>query len=140
MKIVTGVLTVLWWKERAIRGVNSEASSGNSAIDSQREIFRETIDKVNDIEFWFYVLLGHREYIISQGYGGGQPNISQDLIKGLRFPSPIDLNEQKKIARLLNEKLMNHNKLTKKEINRLQLLNEYRKSLISNVVSGNIKI
>lgn len=99
-----------------------------------------TIDKVNDIEFWFYVLLGHREYIISQGYGGGQPNISQDLIKGLRFPSPIDLNEQKKIARLLNEKLMNHNKLTKKEINRLQLLNEYRKSLISNVVSGNIKI
>ncbi len=99
-----------------------------------------TFDKVNDLEFWFYVLLGHREYIISQGYGGGQPNISQDLIRGLRFPSPMDLSEQKKIARILNEKLMKHNELTKKEINRLELLNEYRKSLISNAVLGNIKV
>ena len=41
---------VTWWSERADRIDNSDISSGDSTIDSQREILRETIGKVNDQE------------------------------------------------------------------------------------------
>ena len=39
-------------------------------------------DKVTQ-RFLFYYFLGAREFIISKSYGGGQPNISQELIKQL---------------------------------------------------------
>ena len=39
-------------------------------------------------KFWFYILLGHRQMIISFGTGGGQPNVSQDILRTLRFPCP----------------------------------------------------
>lgn len=57
----------------------------------------------DDIEnrYLFYYLLGSREYIISKAYGGGQPNISQDLIKQLYVPTPTK-SEQRKIVQFLD--------------------------------------
>jgi len=58
--------------------------------------------KVNTM-FLFYWFLAKRNFIISLSYGGGQPNISQQTIKNLRFLSP-PLPEQEAIAAYLDEK------------------------------------
>lgn len=48
-------------------------------------------------DFLFYFLLFKKDYLINQGKGGAQPNISQEIIKSLIIPFP-PLNEQKKIV------------------------------------------
>lgn len=94
----------------------------------------------NDTMFWFYVLYANRQYLVSLGYGGGQPNISQDLIKSLRFPAPDSLDEQRDIVQEIGRRLKNHDALVSTEVRRLELLKEYRQSLISSVVTGKIRI
>ena len=93
-----------------------------------------------DIDFWFNSFLGNREYLISLGYGGGQPNISQETIKGLRLPSPPDKSEQILISKFLKKESKKINNLIKKHIKKKNLLCEYRQSLISSVVTGKIRI
>ena len=93
-----------------------------------------------DIDFWFNSFLGNREYLISLGYGGGQPNISQETIKGLRLPSPPDKSEQILISKFLKKESKKINNLIKKHIKKKNLLCEYHQSLISSVVTGKIRI
>jgi type I restriction enzyme S subunit len=97
--------------------------------------------KPNDliIKYFFQVLMAFRTEIISLGYGGGQPNISQDLIKSLRFPI-APLSEQKEIANYIetaSQKIETAISLKQQEIRKLQ---EYKNSLINSVVTGKIKI
>ena len=54
-------------------------------------------------KFLFYSLMAMRENIIALALGGGQPNISQDIVKSLRLPLP-PLAEQKAIAVYLDGK------------------------------------
>jgi type I restriction enzyme S subunit len=97
-------------------------------------------DDSNSVDFWFYVFLGNRNYLVSLGYGGGQPNISQDVIKGLRFPSPPTLDEQSLIANGIRSTLSNHDRIIQVENTRIKLLKEYRQSLISSVVTGKVRV
>ena len=94
----------------------------------------------NSVEFWFNVLFGNRKYIVSLGYGGGQPNISQDVIKGLRFPCPPSMKEQLEIVEAIKSKIGKHDSVVEKEQKRLALFKEYRQSLISSVVTGKVRI
>ena len=94
--------------------------------------------KDNSVDFWFYVFLGNRNYITSLGYGGGQPNISQDVIKSLRFPCPPSKEEQDQIVKNIKVKIEKYDEIISLEQNRLKLLEKYRKSLISSVVTGEI--
>ncbi len=48
-------------------------------------------------DFLFYYLLFKKEYLVNQGKGGAQPNISQEIIKALLIPVPT-LDEQKQIV------------------------------------------
>ena len=73
------------------------------------------------------------------GYGGGQPNISQDLIKSLRFPI-ANLNEQIQIVSYLEEieeKIAKAILLKQQEIEKLK---EYKTVLIDNVVTGKVRV
>jgi len=97
-------------------------------------------DDLNSVDFWFYVFLGNRNYLVSLGYGGGQPNISQDVIKGLRFPSPPTLDEQLLIVNKIRSILINHDEIIRVENTRIKLLREYRQSLISSVVTGKVRV
>ena len=81
-------------------------------------------DGSNSVDFWFYVFLGNRNYLVSLGYGGGQPNISQDVIKSLRFPSPPTLEEQKLISRYLDKKTIQINLLIEKLKKKTSLIKE----------------
>lgn len=94
----------------------------------------------NSVDFWFYVFLSNRNYLISLGYGGGQPNISQDVIKGLRFPSPPTLDEQSRIVNKIRLTLSNHDRIINVENTRIKLLKEYSQSLISSVVTGKLRV
>lgn len=98
-----------------------------------------SFDNDNDIHFWFYTFLSHRQYLTSLRYGGGQPNISQELIKGLRFPVP-PLTEQKQISRYLDKKTEQIDSLIQKIQKKIELLKEYRQSLILSVVTGKVRI
>jgi type I restriction enzyme S subunit len=100
-------------------------------------IFRKS--KKIETEYFFQVLLAFRTQIISFGYGGGQPNISQDLIKSLRFPiAPI--SEQKEISTHIetaSQKIETAISLKQQEIAKLK---EYKSSLINSVVTGKVKV
>jgi len=89
--------------------------------------------------FAFYLLLAARNEIIILSYGGGQPNISQELIKSFRAQVP-PINEQKEIIRHIETectRIYSKKSNTKKLID---LLTEYRTALISEVVTGKIKV
>lgn len=92
-------------------------------------------DDSNSVDFWFYVFVGNRNYLVSLGYGGGQPNISQDVIKGLRFPSPPTLEEQILISRYLDKKTNQIDSLVEKIQKKIELLKEQRTLLINQYVT-----
>jgi type I restriction enzyme S subunit len=95
-------------------------------------------DKIRT-QYFFQVLLAFRTEIISFGYGGGQPNISQDLIKSLRFPI-APLSEQKEISAYIetaSQKIETAIGLKEQEIDKLK---EYKSSLINSVVTGKVKV
>lgn len=91
------------------------------------------------IKYFFFTLLSFRKEIVSMGYGGGQPNISQDLIKSLRFPiAPI--KKQKQIVSYLENlesKIAQSISLKEQEIEKLK---EYKTVLIDSAVTGKIRV
>ena len=92
-----------------------------------------------DVWFWFYWLQHRRSYLISLGYGGGQPNLSQDLLKAIRVPIP-PLPEQRTIAAFLDRETAKIDALVAKIRKVIDLLKEQRTALISAAVTGKIDV
>ena len=92
-----------------------------------------------DNKFAFYVLLAARPEIINMSYGGGQPNISQELIKSFRVPVP-PISEQQSIVQHIETECskIDFKKARTEEL--IELLTEYRTALISEAVTGKIKV
>lgn len=86
-------------------------------------------------EFIFYLLYDMRKYLIAQSYGGGQPNISQEVLKQQYFYFP---KKEKQILIVENIKLLKDqvDKLKKKVKKQIETLTDYRKSLIHECVTG----
>ena len=85
-------------------------------------------------KYLFYLLMSARQHLISQGYGGGQPNISQDIVKNVFVPV-IDKKEQIKIATFLDHKTGKIDELIKKNEKLIELLKEKRQAIISQAVT-----
>ncbi len=90
-------------------------------------------------QFAFYLLLAARQEIINMSYGGGQPNISQELIKSFRVQVP-PLSEQKSIVEFIETKCKKIDAKIARTEKLIELLTEYRTTLISEVVTGKIKV
>lgn len=90
-------------------------------------------------KFYQFVFIGLRQKIISLGYGGGQPNISQDLIKSLRLPSPPQA-EQKEIVEYIENKSRQIDAGISAQQEQIDKLKEYKASLINSAVTGKIKV
>ena len=71
--------------------------------------------------------------------GGGQPFLSLDELRNLLFPFP-PLSEQQQIVSYLDEQTQKIDKTISIEEKRIELLKEYRQSLISEVVTGKRKV
>lgn len=95
--------------------------------------------KIMNIKYTYYWFLGYRNEIISLSYGGGQPNISQDVIKNLKCIVP-PFNEQKQIIDYLDTEITKINKTITKVTENINLLEEYKTSLIHHVVTGKIDV
>lgn len=95
--------------------------------------------KVLEDKFTFYWFLANRSHIISLGYGGGQPNISQSLIKALRITTP-PISEQVEIIKHIEHEettIKNTISLIEREI---ALTQEYKIALIAEAVTGKIDV
>jgi type I restriction enzyme S subunit len=84
--------------------------------------------------FLFYYFLATREFIISKSYGGGQPNISQELIKQLYIPSP-SIKEQIQIANYLDHKTTLIDTLIEKKEQLIKKLQAQRQAIINEAVT-----
>jgi type I restriction enzyme, S subunit len=83
-----------------------------------------------EIRFVFYWLQAFRQVIIDlNATGGGQPNISQDVVSSLRVPAPPRA-EQLAIAAFLDRKTARIDALIEKKRRLIELLQEKRTALI----------
>jgi type I restriction enzyme S subunit len=92
-----------------------------------------------DPQFWYYWLQMYRPFLISLGYGGGQPNLSQDLLRSLRVPVPPEA-EQQQIVEFLVVATVQVDSLIDKVRSAITHLRELRTALISAAVTGKIDV
>lgn len=85
-------------------------------------------------KFMFYNLMASRSEIINMSYGGGQPNISQKLIRNLRTYFPPK-QEQTAIAEYLDQATEKIDQTIATKEAQLDTLTQYRKSLIQEKVT-----
>ena len=78
--------------------------------------------------------MGNRIEIVNRAYGGGQPNISQDVIKRLRITCPPQ-EEQTAIANYLDEKTSKLDQLLKNKKAQIAQLKEIRQIEINTAVT-----
>jgi len=70
---------------------------------------------------------------------GTQPNIGMGVIENIRIIVP-PLSEQTQIVKYLDEQTQKIDSTVEKESQRIELLKEYRQSLISEVVTGKVDV
>ncbi len=85
--------------------------------------------------YLFYVFIHRRTELLSERYGGAQPNISQTVIKDFNIPLP-PLSEQREIARILQAV----DKKLQAEEARKQALETLFKTLLHNLMTGKIRV
>ena len=94
-----------------------------------------------DIKFFLYFL--RSEFLETQlvylSRGGVQGFVSLDVLRNLTLFLP-PLPEQKQISDYLNRETSKIDRMVDTETKRIELLKEYRQSLISNVVTGKIDV
>jgi len=89
--------------------------------------------------YLYYWLMGFRDEIVKLGYGGGQPNISQDIIINLKVSAP-SIEGQQKIVNYLDTQTQKIDTLIEKANQAITLLQERRTALISAAVTGKIDV
>ena len=92
-------------------------------------------------KYLFYLMLSNRfiEYCDSISYGAKMPRTAVDDILNAKIPIPLD-QEKIEIANFLNEKTEQIDELVSEEHQKIELLKEYRQSLIFEAVTGKIDV
>ena len=87
-----------------------------------------------DTRFVYYWFLDNRRNLVALGYGGGQPNINQDLIRSLRVQAPR-VAAQGQIAAYLDEATAQLNRLMALRWRQMELLREQQAEVIQHVAT-----
>lgn len=90
-----------------------------------------------EIKFLFYWFWMYRPILLSVSSGGGQPNLSQEILRQLRVPLP-PLGEQTRIAAFLDEKTAEIDAAIAKKQRLIELLQEQKAILINRAVTRGI--
>lgn len=88
-----------------------------------------------NIEYVYYFIQSTKEALVLHGKGGTQPNISQDTIKRFFITLP-PLSEQNMIVDYLKTKVNKVDALITVKHSKIDKLNNYKKSLIYEYVTG----
>lgn len=110
----------------AVLGIDATVNQACCAFSGSRGI---------DPRYFYYTLWGQRNDIIRQAVGGGQPNISQTILRRWRVPHP-PIGAQKRIAADLDETTGKIDDMLAKVADLKSLLLERRAALITDVVTG----
>lgn len=113
-----------------VLGVDATMNQACCAFSSPRDV---------DARFFYYTLWGQRDDIIREAAGGGQPNISQGMLRRWRVPNP-PIDEQRRIADHLDEVTGKIDAMLAKVAELKSLLIERRTALIADVVTGRKKV
>ena len=89
--------------------------------------------------FAFYLFIGAKKQLLIDAMGGGQPNISQDIIKKLKVSIP-PISEQRLIVDHIAGEVSKIDAQISKANRRIELLNELKESIITEAVTGKIKV
>ena len=92
-----------------------------------------------DENYIFFALMCSKKHIISMAVGGGQPNISQELVRSLRLPHPPIIVQQQ-IADYLGTRCAELDRVVSANNAVIDKLKEYRQSLIYEAVTGKIAV
>lgn len=92
-------------------------------------------NKLFDLKFMYYWLDFAQIDFLGRAIGGTQPNISQDKIKNQYIVKP-SLEEQQQIADFLDAKCSEIDAIIADKKRQLDILTEYKKSLIYEYVTG----
>lgn len=95
--------------------------------------------EIIDLKFLQYWFLAKKENIINLAIGGGQPNISQNILKDIRV-NCTSITEQLSIVKYLDLKTKEIDLVKSKAYQEIELLKEYKTALISEVVSGKVDV
>lgn len=98
-------------------------------------------EKVNPY-FLYYALQSfyfQKQIQLSWSFGT-QPNIGMNVIENLKVAVPISLEEQKSIISHVESELNRLNEIIEKFNKQIDLLQEYRTTLISDVVTGKVRV
>jgi type I restriction enzyme S subunit len=87
-----------------------------------------------DLKFLQYWFIGNKEQIINLAIGGGQPNISQNILKDIRVWCP-DYSEQVSLTQFLDYKTTQIDHLIAKKQQFIQLLEEESVAVINQAVT-----
>lgn len=90
---------------------------------------------IYDSKFGFYMFYAYRPYLLNLANGGGQPNISQEIIKSSKLLCP-PLVEQKAIVLYLDNKCFQIDNLISIKQQKIEELKEYKKSMIYEYITG----
>ena len=102
-------------------------------------VIRPTLQRMG--KYLFYLMLSNRfiEYCDSISYGAKMPRTAVDDILNAKIPIPLD-QEKLQIANYLDQKTQQIDELITAEHRKIELLKEYRQSLISEAVTGKIDV
>lgn len=98
----------------------------------------EIITKDNK-EYFKYYLKSYEAYLKKMTIGMGIPHVNSEVLKGLIFYK-TDINEQRKIANFLDIQTGQLDSIISKKEKLIKKLEKAKKSLISEVVTGKVKI
>jgi type I restriction enzyme S subunit len=90
-------------------------------------------------EFLFYWFIANKQSIVNLSKGGGQPNISSEILKNIKLACP-DKVEQDLIVEYIKLKTNRIDLLINKIQNEKDLLDQYKSALISEVVTGKVDV
>lgn len=91
------------------------------------------------VSYSYYYFQIAKEYLVLLSTGGGQPNISQEKIRGFPIPLP-SFPMQQVIASFLDSQILKIDTLISETESAVSLLKEHRSALITNAVTGKINV
>jgi type I restriction enzyme S subunit len=120
------------------------ASIGNTAISNIDAYVNQACcciipNSKNNMEYLYYFIQSSKYDLLLQSVGGGQPNISQIIIKN-RYCLLPPLNEQKAIASFLNVQNDKIKNIITQKRQSIDTMRAYKRSLIYEYVTGKKRV
>lgn len=91
-----------------------------------------------NLNYAFYSMKSAKDYLIQKAVGGGQPNISQDVIKQLRLPMP-SIEEQSRIAAYLDKQCRNIDLTIDKTTSSIEEYKKLKQAIITQAVTKGVR-